>query len=425
MDLIFKNSDLDSDSRDRLHHSLRAAIGTRRFSFDVNSDNLPKSFTLHIGERTRHIKATWTVLTHHGGLVEFILLTLLDVTSELLAARQNETKLREFEIVRQLLMIEPREAAAFFESCEALLEKCRDLLNLGGTISGETIIRQLLIHVHTIKGSARTLNLMDLANVLHKAEDSYQELMNPSASVDIENMWSEWKAVMECFELHQSINFHQLNRARSVKTLHGVSGTMTALPKTLTTLLDRFQQQALRIAQNLDKEPPNFVFEGVDASLPESLIAVLDQCMVHIVSNALVHGIETGQERQRAGKNPHGTIHMASFIDGPDLVLRISDDGRGLAVKEIHAAAMKFGMLNEQSREEDILESVFSCGVSTAFAVSLHAGRGIGLDAVRAVLQEVGGTAVILLNENSAGFIDDRRPFVLEIKVPFPVQQTG
>lgn len=52
MDLIFKHSDLDSDSRDRLHHSLRAAIGTRRLSFDVNSDNLPKSFTLQLDRKS-------------------------------------------------------------------------------------------------------------------------------------------------------------------------------------------------------------------------------------------------------------------------------------------------------------------------------------------------------------------------------------
>jgi HPt (histidine-containing phosphotransfer) domain-containing protein len=416
MDLIFKNSDLDSDSRDRLHHSLRAAIGTRRFSFDVNSDNLPKAFALHLEGRTRHIKATWTVLTHHGGLVEFILLTLLDVSSELAAAKQNETRLREFEIVRQLLLIEPREAAGFFASCGAILEKCQHLLAPGGASSGDMIIRQLLIHVHTMKGSARSLNLMNLANVLHKAEDGFQALMQQSPGVDSASLRSEWKTVRECFELHQSINFHQLNR---------IGGTVAPSPGTLRDLLDRSRQRAIRMAQDLGKEPPLFVLDGVDAPLPESIITLLDQCMIHIVSNALVHGIEAAEERQRAGKDPRGTFRMASVIDGPDLVLRLSDDGRGLAVKELHAAASKFGILSEQSRDGEILETIFTRGVSTAVELSLHAGRGIGLDAVRTVLREAGGTVMIRWDERPGTPDPDRRPFILEIRIPAALQQTG
>ncbi|HET9238976.1 MAG TPA: 7TM diverse intracellular signaling domain-containing protein [Oligoflexus sp.] len=419
MDLIFQYSDLDSDRRDRLLHSLRAAIGTRRLSFDVNVDNLPKAFTLQIGDRIQHIKATWTVLTSRRGQVEFILLTLLDVTSELRAAREHETKLREFEIVRQLLMIEPMDAVRFFESSGALLQKSRRLLILLGETPDQAIIKELFMHAHTVKGSARTLNLMDLANALHQAEDTYQEFMQQSGKVDRGRLWNAFHAVLESFEQHEAINFHQLNRSRQ-----GKSQAWTPPQSSLSSLLDRFQQHALHLAQDLGRDPPNFVFEVIEAPLSESLLAVLDQCMIHIVSNALVHGIEASEERQRAGKDPRGTLRISSFLDGRNFVLQVSDDGRGLALKEIFAAGLKAGVLHEQSSEDEILESLFKSGVSTAVEVSLHAGRGIGLDAVRAYILQIGGAVTIRLDKEP-GFDDGRRPFTLELRIPFAVRDAG
>lgn len=418
MDLIFKKSDLDSDRADRLFHSLRAAIGTRRFSFDVNVDNLPKAFTLHIGDRIKHIKATWTVLTSRSGRVEFILLTLLDVTSELAAAIEQETKLREFEIVRQLLMIEPGEAGRFFEFCEEHLETSRSLLMLAGASSDPMIIRQLLIHLHTMKGSARTLQLMELANALHKSEDGLLALGKQGPNLDSAEIWNQLNPVIQCFEQHRAINFFQLNRRRGpLKEL--------ASPKNLADLSDRIQQHALVLARELGKEPPLFDFDWNDVTLPESTVAVLDQCMIHIVSNALAHGIEGRAERQQAGKNPRGTIRMAFFVDGGSILLQVSDDGRGLALNKILDAGVKSGILHEQSRDEEIAEALFVSGVSTARELSLHAGRGVGLDAVRAILLQMGGTVTIRLDDKPTSSGTDGRQFILEIRIPLAIQKTG
>lgn len=423
MDLIFEKSDLDLDSRDRLFHSIRAAIGTRRLSFEVNSDNLPKAFNLRIGDRLKHIKATWTVLTSLRGHVEFILLTLLDVTSELAAAREQETKLREFEIVRQLLMIDPRDAARFFESSGTLLDKSRSLLSRSGDTADQAIIKELLIHAHTVKGSARTLQLMELANVLHKAEDSFQAVLKSHARVDARQLMKDLDTVLQCFVQHQSINFDQLNRAH--RTHPKQLGIEVASPQNLVNLSDRIKQHALQMAQELGKDPPQFDFEWTQTILPESIVTILDQCMVHIMANALVHGIETGEERQRAGKDPRGLLRLSSFTEGRNVFVRVSDDGRGLALQKIREVGLKSGILNLESSEDEIADFIFASGVSTAAGLSLYAGRGVGLDAVRALLNQIGGTIAIRLDDKIASAVEDRRPFLLEIKIPLGVQHTG
>lgn len=423
MDLIFHNSDLDPDSKDRLYHSLRAAIGGRRLSFDVNIDNLPKAFGLQVGPQIKHIKATWTVLTNRRGHVEFILLTLLDVTSELVAARQQETKLREFEIVRQLLTIEPRDAARFFESSRALLDRSTELLALAGEAPDQATMHQLFIHAHTVKGSARTLQLLELANLLHLAEDSYQAILHQNAKMDIVRLRSEWNAVLHCFELHQSINFHQLNRDRRPESI--IAEGHADLPRPDPTLWDRFKQQAQAIAQELGKDPPHFEFDLINAPIPKSMESVLDRCMIHILSNTLVHGIEEAEERERVGKNPRGTIRISFFTDGHNSVIQVSDDGRGLALQDIHEAGLKSGVLNKGSSEAEILESIFAGGVSTASELSLHAGRGVGIQAVRAFLREIGGTVTIRLHDQSGSFPEKRRAFSLEIRIPAADRQAS
>jgi HPt (histidine-containing phosphotransfer) domain-containing protein len=407
MELIFNNSDLDSDSLDRLFHSIRAAIGMRRFSFDVNMDNFPRTFTLHSQGQIKHIKATWTVLTSRSGHVEYILLTILDVTSELAAAREQETKLREFEIVRRLLMIEPDDAARFFQSCEAHLERSRSLLALAGESPDPSVIKEILMHLHTMKGSARTLQLLELANVLHKAEDGVQN------SGPVARLWHELDTVRQFFELHSSINFRQLNRSRA------------ASQPSLSEFAERLQQQALHVAKELGKEPPRLLLEGKSVELPESVRAALDQCMIHIVSNALVHGIEGREERQQAGKDPCGTIRLAFLVDGSSILLHVSDDGRGLSLRTILESGLKSGTLTAQSSEKDIVESLFAGGVSTAPELSLYAGRGVGLRAVRSVLLPLGGTVSISLETSSLSIPADERPFLLEIRIPHALQQTG
>jgi chemotaxis protein histidine kinase CheA len=112
-------------------------------------------------------------------------------------------------------------------------------------------------------------------------------------------------------------------------------------------------------------------------------------------------------------------------VDGGSILLHVSDDGRGLSLKTILASGLKSGALTAQSSEKEIVESLFAGGVSTAPELSLYAGRGVGLRAVRSVLLPLGGTVSIRLETSSLSIHADERPFLLEIRIPHVLQQTG
>lgn len=451
MDLIFESSDLNSDNKDRLLQSIRATIGGRRLSFDVNIDNFPTEFSIKVGNQLRDIKATWNILLNEGQKVEFILLTLLDVTSELASARQHEVQQRDFAVVQQLLSIEPKDAARFFHSASLLLEESRSLLNAPGHCTDPSLLRNLFMNAHTVKGSARTLQLNDLANAIHKVEDRLQAFLEQKNPVDLPLLLHDIEESIRIFDVYRSINFRTLNRAHDTvpvqlgkqfiadqmnfltwlssedfKPSEALQSALKSQILQLTrlaqehlpALFDGYKEGVLKMARELGRDPPHLDFKLVDISISKAVAITLDRCLVHILSNALDHGIETVEERLHLGKARYGTIRISSTLDGDVLVLSVSDDGRGLLIERLHALGMDSGILTLHSQREDIANSVFAMSVSTSPSVSLHSGRGLGLGAVRSFLHSVGGDVTIHLEEVAADTPREGVPFYLKIRIP-------
>ncbi len=118
--------------------------------------------------------------------------------------------------------------------------------------------------------------------------------------------------------------------------------------------------------------------------------------MAHLVRNAADHGIETASEREAAGKSPHGTIRLNAYHDGDQVVIEVSDDGRGLDRAKIVRRAIERGLLSAaeaaQLNELEGLQLIFAPGLSTADEVTEISGRGVGLDVVKSSLEALKGT---------------------------------
>lgn len=132
---------------------------------------------------------------------------------------------------------------------------------------------------------------------------------------------------------------------------------------------------------------------GEDVELDRSIVEDLADPMVHMIRNAVDHGLETASERLAVGKAEKGTIRLQAAHDAGEIVIQISDDGRGLAASKILAKARAKGLVAEDANldEESIFKLIFEPGFSTAEKVTDMSGRGVGMDVVRKQIQKLRG----------------------------------
>ena len=138
---------------------------------------------------------------------------------------------------------------------------------------------------------------------------------------------------------------------------------------------------------------------------------------MHLYRNALDHGIETAQQRIASGKSPIGTITLTASVQGDELILRLRDDGRGLAVNAIHKKAVERGLVAQGDvlTDTQIGQLIFAAGFSTADHVTEISGRGVGMDAVKGFVQQLGGSLDLHFEDAPLG---GYRPFDTVIRIP-------
>ena len=138
-----------------------------------------------------------------------------------------------------------------------------------------------------------------------------------------------------------------------------------------------------------------FTTKGADVRVDADVLAIVQGALVQMVRNAVAHGIETEDERRRAGKSPAGRVELEVVQRGGRVAFLCRDDGRGIDLAAVRRAAEARGALAPgiPATEEQLIGLLFKGGVSTAAAVTEHSGRGIGLDIVREAAERLGGEA--------------------------------
>jgi two-component system chemotaxis sensor kinase CheA len=173
------------------------------------------------------------------------------------------------------------------------------------------------------------------------------------------------------------------------------SEVMKARMVPVDQVFNRFPRVVRDLARRLEKQI-DFVVEGGETELDRSVIEEIAEPMVHLLRNAVDHGIESPAERVAAGKRATGTIRVAARHEAGQIVLEISDDGRGIDARRVLRAALDVGVVSEDEstryEEADAVNLVFAPGLSTASKISDVSGRGVGMDVVRTSLEKLGGS---------------------------------
>lgn len=162
----------------------------------------------------------------------------------------------------------------------------------------------------------------------------------------------------------------------------------------------------------------NLQISGGDTELDRTVIDLIGEPLVHLVRNAIDHGIESPAERVDRGKAPQGTLAISAVAEGGSVVIRVRDDGSGMRPDAIRSAAVRKGVIASADAaamsDEDALQLCFEPGFSTRTTVTEISGRGVGLDAVRASVRSIGGDVVA--NSSDEGTIMTiRLPLTLAI----------
>lgn len=206
----------------------------------------------------------------------------------------------------------------------------------------------------------------------------------------------------------------QESMVKLTSRLREIAFDITLVP--LSTMLLRFR----RLVRDLSKEQGKdieFRTEGTETQLDKTIIEHLYEPVLHILRNSISHGIETPQERKKAGKNPQAQILLKAYYDGPEVVIEIGDDGKGFDLDKIKSRATDKGWVKKGAglSEEEWLNLTFEPGFTTTHEIDGVSGRGVGMDVIKSKLAEIKGDAKIQSKQGKGATMILSIPLTLSI----------
>jgi two-component system chemotaxis sensor kinase CheA len=181
-------------------------------------------------------------------------------------------------------------------------------------------------------------------------------------------------------------------------------------------LFRRFPRLVRDVAKQCGKDVA-LDLSGQNTDLDKGILDSLAEPLMHLVRNAVDHGIENAEDRIAAGKPARGTIYLNAYHQGTQVVIEVRDDGRGIDLAHIRQHAVRKGILKAEEAqrlsENEVLNLIFEPGFSTAAEVTEVSGRGVGMDVVRTVLDRLKGTVQVSSSINRGTTIQLRAPLTL------------
>ena len=175
-------------------------------------------------------------------------------------------------------------------------------------------------------------------------------------------------------------------------------GVMKVRMLPVAAVFNRFNRVVRDLARDRQKEVRLEIF-GAETEIDKKVMDRIGEPLVHLVRNAVDHGIESMQEREAFGKVRAGVIRLGAYQEGDHICVEVTDDGRGLDREKIVGKAIERGLIKRgeeaQMSEEEILGCIFMPGFSTVEEVTDVSGRGVGLDVVKRAVQDMGGSVHI------------------------------
>jgi HAMP domain-containing protein len=445
MAVVFADSDLGDDARSQVETAISACIGEDEMNFTFNSHLLPTEINLTLPNgASKVLDLNWSPITDESGTTLRLLLCLRDVTEQRAVARAAEAQKRELTIIGEILGVRHEKFHEFIVGAEQFLTENRRIIDAHDARTGaaaKDAVALLYRNMHTIKGNARTHGLLGLTNVVHRSEQTYDDLRNGTGTWDGAQLLAELDEVSKVVGEYATINHDKLGRRgpgrrgnpdqfalvpretvqRLIARLEDLPGASAATIESamletraalrqfgterVTDVLSGVVDSLPSLARELGKEPPVTRISDEDVVVRSQLSGTLRNVFMHLYRNALDHGIESTDDRKQAGKSPMGRIDLDVELTDDALRMVLRDDGRGLALQRIRRKAIERGMLDGAASPaaSDLARLILEPGFSTADQVTEVSGRGVGMDAVRGFIEAEGGTLELVIKPEVSG----------------------
>lgn len=222
-------------------------------------------------------------------------------------------------------------------------------------------------------------------------------------------------------QISRDLNNSELNE--TVEKMSRISGdlqniilNMRMVP--VETVFNRFPRMIRQLAKDLNKKI-HLDIVGAETELDRTVIDEIGDPLVHLLRNAIDHGIEMPEERVRNGKSEEGHVVLSAYHSGNHVFIEIEDDGAGINRDRVLKKALDRGVVTEQLAvtltDKQVYELIFSSGFSTADKISDISGRGVGLDVVKSTIESLGGTVSVDAKEGKGSLFSIQLPLTLSI----------
>ncbi|MGE0325317.1 MAG: ATP-binding protein, partial [Polyangiaceae bacterium] len=309
--------------------------------------------------------------------------------SDEVIAERAERDARELQAVARQAMRDRGALSSFVEESQHIV----DTLDYGGDLSA------LKRGLHTLKGNAAIFGLQSVSEVCHQAEDELAlEAENAEHAVGlVKATWSDARARIDAVfgdggsyvELEESEYQRFLQRLTARRETADIVQEVRQWRHAPTRgVMERLASQVTRVADRTGKVV-DVTIDTSEGRIPRDDLMPFFSTLVHVVRNAVDHGIEAEHERVTAGKRERGRVHLIAIESPEEFRVEIQDDGRGIDWDRVRTKAESLGVPHQT--RSDLEKALFSDGFSTKDEVTDLSGRGVGLGAVRAELEARGG----------------------------------
>lgn len=418
--------------------------GFKNWSQTIFEEMLPFDDLSCLGPQTfahsqgRSISLNYYPLRDISEKISAIVVVATDIT-ELIEAQQSAEREKEYAKMIIQLIKSKQQILVFSAEAKEMLSRLEvETQKHQGNYDFESVFRDL----HTLKGGAGLFSIQDLAHTAHESENLLAELQNSWSEAIQEKLYHKVLELKKNFAEYQKqteevLGKKQLHNERLIEmpysALLNLSEKM-AEPKILpaakaqlvldwalqpaSQLLSFYNEVLEIIAARLQKSVHPLVFKNDVSVLPESYQQLFGT-FVHLFRNAVDHGIESSEMRLENGKPEFGTITVDFQIQGrssqPRLLIHIQDDGGGIATEKVRTKLLAQGQAAETWTDYEVHQAIFSPSFSTSEQVTDISGRGVGLDAVKACAEKMGGRVWVESEKNKGTSFYIEVPYVTSI----------
>ncbi|WP_245676871.1 7TM diverse intracellular signaling domain-containing protein [Oligoflexus tunisiensis] len=444
--LLSEGSTMNDDDVARMRTAIDLSLDSP-FEFELNESHLPRDIEMP----GRFLEVDWQVIEDENLQTDKLLVTLRDVTEIKKLRGQAEAHEKEITKISEILAVEIERCQRFFDASKKLLSDVQGVLESSKPVDA-TQLKLIFLCYHTMKGHVRSLGFKDLTNTIHKAENLCSLYQNNLDQLDLDSLMSDYHLITSVLEEYISIFRDKLGRSASntinlnkdmVAKLLNIFQLLPkekrsicsneehvlhyAYYKALPTVLKECCDKVVKVAVDLGKQEPRFAIDTPSVDIPPQTVELLQNVFIHLLRNSVDHGLESTDVRLSKNKPAQGLITIRSLIEGNMLLLSIGDDGQGLNLKRIKEKALEKGLLAVNDNDPyAIANAIFHSGFSTASQLSDISGRGVGLDAVRTMLEDAGGGIAIIFNASDNIQVDSTAvPFHFRMSLPDDMWVTG